>query len=347
MGQKKVQLNFKDGHKTHYLAKNISMYNNRGTALAGKIETVLNDIRELFDAKDLRQLDHTKIEAYIQTLQDRVENGDLSKKTAATYISALNTTIGYANEHAKNISLETISAQENFLSVGHVEYTDKSTSQEAHLSFQNYLKQQYKKTGNINYQALSKSIELQRKLGLRMRESIAIKITEKDLKANNLKLNKHDLPKNSNPREIPIRSDVQRQVLQEAQDFAKSNGWYSLINPNMSLKQGYDFAYNVMVKFKAENPQYADYHFHGERHEFAHQEYSHLWEEKTGTSLECPAARSDDNYADWLSHAQEETGLSETKVKEVDKEVREEIAHELGHGQENDRLDIGYTYLGK
>ena len=63
--------------------------------------------------------------------------------------------------------------------------------------------------------------------------------------------------------------------------------------------------------------------------------------------MECPAARSDDNYADWLSHAQEETGLSETKVKEVDKEVREEIAHELGHGQENDRLDIGYTYLGK
>ena len=341
----KAPMQIRNAYKVRLVSHAVAQFINRGQAIEGKVQTVLSDLKSETGLKSLKNLDGAKIEQYLESLQTRVEQGELSSKTTATYISALNAVIEYVN-HYLDKELATVSAKEWGLSVGHRDYNiDKSVSQEAHQAFVEWLQAKAAETGNVNYQALAHSVEIQREFGLRARESFCLKIAEKDISGEKLSISRDDMPKNARPREIEIRTDAQKQTLENARQFAQEQGWRSLINPDMSLREWKSFAYNTVQEFRQETG-HAEYHFHGERHAYAHEEYARLWEEKTGISgIQCPAetGKSGDS---WFEYVQEkiphESYLAREEIEQVDHAIREIVSQELGHNRE----DITYTYLG-
>jgi len=257
------QTSFRNGHQASYLARDIASYFNRGSSLENRIETVLNHFREWTGTKSLKQLDSQKIEAFVSTLQEKVANGELSRKTAENYLSSLNRIIEYTNFRL-NKGLETVSPREHSLSRGSFVFVDRAVSQETHDRFLGFLSQKE----DIRAQALSLSVELQRSFGLRLRESLAIKEStiEKALETGILRLTKEDGTKNGREREIPILSESQREVLEKTLEFMRENNLFSLI-PGETLKEQYNYAYNVMKEFNKEHNE--NFHYHGERHAFA------------------------------------------------------------------------------
>jgi site-specific recombinase XerD len=211
----------------------------------------------------LKQLDSQRVEAFVSTLQEKVANGELSRKTAENYISALNRVIEYANFRLDK-GLETISPKEHGLSRGSFQYVDRAISQETHEKFLSFLSEKQ----DIRAQALSLSTELQREFGLRLRESLAIKAStiERALETKVLHLGREDGTKNGREREIPIRTEEQREALEKALDFMKEHNLFSLA-PTEHLREQYHFAYEVKKEFEAQTGE--KFNFHGERHAFA------------------------------------------------------------------------------
>jgi len=264
-----VQTNFKSQHSTSYLARDIAIFNNRGSAIEGKIETTLNTLREVTGVKSLKKIDSQVIEAYVATLKDRVEANELSRHTAESYISALNRIIEYTNTHL-NKNLETVSQKEFQLSRGSFQYIDRSVDKSTHEAFLSFLSSQ---NNDIKSQALQHSVILQREFGLRMRESLAIKreTIEQALRTNTLHLTARDGTKNSRSRDIQIRTEKQIEALKSALNFQKENNLKSLA-PTTHLREQYSFAKNTQNTFNKSNSDY--FHYHGERHAYAQQRIS-------------------------------------------------------------------------
>jgi site-specific recombinase XerD len=283
----KFQTSFRNNHNALFLGKAISSYFNRGSSLASTIQTVLNGIRDLTGVKSLKALDEKAIQSYISHLQERVSSGDLSRKTAEGYVSALNRAIEYANEVLKK-DLPTFSPSELGLSRGPFQYVDRAVSQETHQKFLDFLSQ---KQEDIRAQALKHSVELQRALGLRLRESIAIKIdtVERALTTGVLRLTGQDGTKNSREREIEIRNEAQREALQGALEFMREHGLFSLC-PCEKLREQYNYAYEAKREF--EQAYGEKFNYHGERHAFAQ---------------ECLKEGVDrQTLSEWLGHGREE-----------------------------------------
>ena len=259
----KAQINFRNEHKASFLAKQIAQSFNRGSSLENRIETVLNGLRELTGAKNLKQLDNDKIQTYIDTLHDKLQSGELKSSTVSSYVSALNRVIEYANEHA-NTKLETINAKDYGLSRGSIEYQNRVVSQDTHNAFKDFLSQQ----GDIKAQALQHSIDLQREFGLRLRESIQIKqdTIKQAIKDGALHLGRQDGTKNSQPRDIPIRSEQQLETLKSALSFMQEHNLRSLASTD-TLKEQYHYAEHVRQEFNQISDTKMDYH--GERHYYA------------------------------------------------------------------------------
>ena len=257
------QTSFRNGHQASYLARDIASFFNKGSSLENRIETILNSLREWTGTRSLKQLDSQRVEAFVSTLQERVANGELTRRTAENYLSALNRVIEYANFRLDK-GLETISPREMGLSRGSFVFVDRAVSQKTHEKFVSFLSEKQ----NIRAQALGHAVELQREFGLRLRESLAIKETtiKEALSTGVLHLTKEDLTKNSREREIPVRTEEQREALQRAYEFMKENNLSSLI-PAETLREQYNYAYNVVKEFNRETGE--TFHFHGERHSFA------------------------------------------------------------------------------
>ena len=267
----KTQINFRNEHKASYLAREIAQSFNRGSSLENRIETVLNQLRELTGAKSLKQLDNDKIRVYIDTLHDKLQSGELKNSTVSSYVSALNRVIEYANEHA-NTKLETINAKDYGLSRGGIEYQNRVVSQDTHNAFKDFLSQQAQQ-GDIKAQALSHSIDLQREFGLRLRESIQIKADtiKEALKTGTLHLDRQDGTKNSQPRDIPVRSEQQLETLKSALSFMQEHNLRSLA-PTDTLREQYHYAEHVRQEFNQLSDTKMDYH--GERHYYAQERIS-------------------------------------------------------------------------
>ena len=286
MGKLGFQVNFKNEHKASHLAREIAQYFHRGSSLENRIETVLNTLRETLGVKSLKKVDQDVARAYVEHLRERVANNELSQKTAENYISAFNRVLEYTRERlGKN--LELISPRVWGLSRGSFEYVDRAVSQETHNRFLNFLSEKQ----DIRAQALFHSVELQREFGLRLRESLAIKETtiQKALETGVLHLTKEDLTKNSREREIPIRSESQKEALEKAYDFMKENNLFSLA-PTTTLREQYNYSYNVAKEFNRETNE--NFHYHGERHAFAQSMIEHGVDRATVSS--------------WLGHNREE-----------------------------------------
>ena len=264
MPKTNFQTSFKNGHQASYLARDIAQHFNRGSSLENRVETVLNHFREWTGTKSLKQIDEQRIEAFVSTLQEKVANGEISKKTAENYISAFNRVLEYVNTKLDK-SFELISPKETGLSRGPFEFVNRAVSQEVHEKFKDFLSGKQ----DIRAQTLSYSIDLQREFGLRLRESLAIEKSTilKALETGILHLGKEDGTKNGREREIPILKESQREVLERTLDFMKEHGFSSLI-PTETLKEQYYTAWNLAKEFNQSHPE-EKFTFHGERHFFA------------------------------------------------------------------------------
>jgi site-specific recombinase XerC len=157
------------------------------------------------------------------------------------------------------------------------------------------------------------SLRLQDGFGLRLEESLKTRLALAD-KGNVLALNA-SWCKGGRARVIPIRTAEQRQLLDEAKQFA---GKGSLIPKEMTyVKQ--------LHRFKAQCMAAGIQHVHGHRHHYAQRRYQEL------TGIVCPAQGG----PTWKQLSREE--------KQIDREARLTISAELGHS----RIAIVAVYLGK
>lgn len=157
------------------------------------------------------------------------------------------------------------------------------------------------------------SLKLQAAFGLRLEESIKIRPEWAD-RGDRLFL-KDTWTKGGRARELPIRNEQQRAVLEEAKQLA---GAGSLIPAGKSYKE-------QMNRFKAQCQAAGIYHVHGHRHHYAQERYREL------TGWLCPAQGGPTSRQ--LSLEQ----------KGLDRQARLTISAELGHGRER----IVSVYIGR
>lgn len=214
---------FRNSTKADILSREIPEFHNRGYANAEKVETVLNMIREELEITHLKHLDSEKVNEIAQEIAERVENQEISGKTGADYFSALNMISDYTN-HFFNQDIERLHYSDYFSKT--VDYSDKSISETTHKNFQNFLQEKFETTGDERFQALSHAIELQREFGLRFRESVGLnqETIEKALESGKLQLDRSDWTKNAREREVQIRTEEQRELLQEVKNFLEEKG---------------------------------------------------------------------------------------------------------------------------
>ena len=159
------------------------------------------------------------------------------------------------------------------------------------------------------------SLRLQAAFGLRREASIKIVPAWAD-RGDTLVL-KASWNKGGREIRIPIRTPEQRQLLDEAKELAK--GGKSLVAPDYATYRDY------LQHFRYECGRVGIHAFHGHRHLYALTRYQEL------TGWACPARGGP-------------TSRQLTpKQKALDREARETISHEMGHGREQ----ITAVYLGR
>ncbi len=326
-------LSIKNNSKITYTAREIANnYLHRGSAIREKIESTLHLFKDGYGIKSLKNLTQEHIDKVILSLQDKTQNG-MSLSNANSYISSLNNIIRYIN----NDGLSLIRASDYGLSrnISEKDGINKENSREAAEAYKEWLNQKYAQTRDLGYEALKHAVSIQ-SANLRLRESLLIKLQNKDLFQNILKISeKGDGSKNSRAREIKLNPE-QKDSLLEARQFLKDN---NLKNLNIgTIKQGRDFANNALKSFRQETGQ--SFHYHGERHYAAHEVYKEAWQAK-GNDIEC-RARTRETKQDWQNRIISETGLNKAEFTKLDKEIRQEISIDLGH----ERIEITSRYLG-
>ena len=172
----------------------------------------------------------------------------------------------------------------------------------------------WNKLGSIRTSCIQMSLRLQAAFGLRREASIKIVPAWAD-RGDTLVL-KDSWNKGGREIRIPIRHRSSGRLLDQAKALAKGK---SLVAP------GYTTYRDYLQHFRYECERVGIHAFHGHRHFYAQTRYQEL------TGWECPARGGP-------------TSKKLTpKQKPVDRDAREEISHEMGHGREQ----ITAVYLGR
>lgn len=158
------------------------------------------------------------------------------------------------------------------------------------------------------------SLRLEDCFGLRREASI--KIVPQWADRGDVLLLKDSWNKGGREIRIPIRTAEQRQLLHEAKSLAKGK---SLVAP------GYKTYYAYLKHFRYECERVGIHAVHGHRHRYAQGRYHEL------TGWECPARGGPTSKQLTKKH------------KAIDRQAREVISHEMGHGREA----ITAVYLGR
>ena len=157
------------------------------------------------------------------------------------------------------------------------------------------------------------SLELQRAFGLRREEAMKFQPSYADQK-DHIQL-KASWTKGGKPRDIPVRTQAQREVLDRARKLA---GFGSLIPSHRSYVQ-------QLRIYEGHTTRAGLSSMHGLRHDYAQKRYEEL------TGWKCPATGGPDR-----------TVLS-PEQKVLDQEARLTVSQELGH----ERTQIVTAYLGR
>jgi len=292
------------------VSNQIAMCKAKGNRSQDMSRTVINGIKNVTDITNLSRLTQNHVNIYIEDLQEKVTNDDLTRKTTATYISYLNNVIKHTNKYIdrNHITLQTISAADYGLSKGTQMPCLPPTSNVDHEKYIKELNDKFKETNNLQYIAQLHSVTLQRVLGLRDEESKCIKITDlRYTKDGKLIVGYKDNTKNHRQREVTVTPEG-KIALKNAVNFAKANKWYSLTPPGMKVKNQIKFAARFNEYFKQKTG--INYLQHGNRRHFACEKLAAIKAANPNLS---------------------------------DKEARLILSAELGHN----RVDVTYRYVPK
>lgn len=325
-------VSIQNDYKINFVAREIADFQHRGSATVEKLSATLSLIRETTNIKTLKNIEQSHINQVISVLQGRAEQGG-SLSAINSHISSLNNIVRYLNRDG----LETVKAGDYNLSrdIKEKDLINKENTREAAQAFKDFLASKYIKTGDLRFEALRHTVAVQN-VNLRLKESLLVKLNDKDLSNNILKINeKLDGAKNSRAREIHLTLE-QKQALLEAREFLKDN---NMKNLNIgTVQQGRNFANNTLKMFRKETNM--KFHYHGERHWTTHEAYKLAWQDR-GYAVDC-RARTGEIKEVWESRILSETGLSKAEFKAMDRGIKQDISENLGH----ERLSITERYLG-
>lgn len=264
--------------------------------------------------RDLRQIERKHVIAYANNLGERFELGEISASTAQNYMSKVNVAMGHARmdkkcrvEGVKDANIPTRSG---------IAIVDSSVSQELH------------DTTKLNIPIrLAAQLELQRNLGLRLKESSLIdakSVLAHAEKTGDIKISAGT--KGGRPRVFPVTSQKQIEALKNAADIQKNDR--SMIPEDQKWSQYQNKCYQDISK--------TELHFHGERHHYATERYESL------IGIKCPVQAGIKHGALHHKYIAEKLNITLKDAKILDKKTRLQVATELGHS----RVDITNHYLG-
>lgn len=336
-----MKTRFNNNNQARNLARQIANMEGNGSAKAIILQTALNEFRTVTGVNWLAKATQADLDKYAEHIVERHEL-DLATGTARNRISALSSAMQtLADNHIINGPAPALSADKHGIT-REVDVANKANSRESAAAFDRFLKEKADQ-GNSTAALYLAIKPLQTELGLRLRESIAIKIGQKDPQAVSLSITEKDCPKNSRPREIAITKESQRAAIKNAQAVSRSIKSCSMTPMDLSLDQFKEQLRALKDEFRRATGH--AYHNHGERHEYAHNRYTDLWLEKTGHAVQCPAVMGlggRNNRAAWRNLVADQTGLTNKAIRELDDAIRRIVSSDLGHV----RPEITLTYLG-
>jgi integrase len=259
------------------------------------LDLIANQLHELgYRRMQARSLKPKHIDALVCHWKDL----GLSVGTFKNRLSALR---WWANKVGK---ADIIARDNNAYGIGNRSYVGKESK--AHML-------DGKQLEKVSDEHVRLSLRLQAEFGLRREEAIKFS-PNYAIKDDHIKL-KTSWTKGGRARSVPIRTDEQRQLLEDVRRFAKGG---ALIPPNKNY-EGQLHRYERQVRDAGiKNP-------HGLRHAYAQRRYEEL------TGWRAPLAGGPSRSA-----------LSDDELA-LDRQARAVISRELGH----DRTSITRTYLGR
>ncbi|WP_181714876.1 MULTISPECIES: integrase domain-containing protein [Vibrio] len=263
--------------------------------------------------KDMRDVEKVHLVAYAAHLNDRYERGEIAPSTAQNYLSAVNRVMEIARGD-RQVRVEPVSEgglpKRSGIATG-----DRSVSEVAHNTAM----------GTVS-ERLGALLELQRNFGLRFEESAkldAARALREAEKTGSVSIK--DGTKGGRARTVPITSDAQITALQRA---AAIQDGRSMIPAEQNYREFRQEAYREIGRHPV--------NFHGERHHYAQTRYRDL------LGAECPVKAGIKHGRAHHEYLAKELGVSVAHARMLDKEIRSEVARELGHG----RIDVTNSYLG-
>lgn len=281
---------------------------------SGSYKSELNSfgkfLKEDQNIKDLKKVDEEVIRAYGEHISERVEAGTLSVDSAHNYISAVNTAMSVArgNDDLKMTAVRDFGLPER----SGIVKEDKSISQSEHDHI----------ISNLDDRKAT-IVQLQRELGLRLKESCLINakdVYKQAVENGNVKIESGT--KGGREREVPITSESQISALFAA---AEQQGNHYSMTPSDKM----------YIQFQRDMYKEVGRGMHGERHHYAHNRYEQL------TGVKCPVVAEVD-HKDRHDYMSKELGISKADARSIDHMARMQISSELGHC----RIQITNAYLG-
>lgn len=168
----------------------------------------------------------------------------------------------------------------------------------------------------LDSQFLKYSLRLQQEFGLRREESMKFQVSFADRESEIVL--KASWTKGGRARTIPVRTESQRELLNEIHAFCRLNHTKSLIPQHKTY-------YQQLKAYEYATAKHGLYENHGLRHQYAQERYKEL------TGWDCPKCGG-----------KRSREFSESE-KQVDLKARLIISQELGHNRE----EITAVYLGR
>lgn len=274
----------------------------------------VNHIREA-GVKDLRQVEKSHVRSFAAELAERYERGQIAASTAQNMLSAVNSTMAYARQDDKC----TVHAVRDagLPSRSHIATESKSVSIDVHQNAQLQISER-----------LAVQLDLQRELGLRMKESCLIdsrSVLNQAEKSGVIQITAGT--KGGRPRSIPITSEKQISALRNAAVLQQKDR--SMVPTEQSLKSYINSCYKQLEATTMRG-------FHGERHHYANSRYEQL------TGVKSPVEARVKHGSAHINYIAQKRNITTEQAKLLDLNARARIAEELGHS----RVSITNNYLG-
>ena len=260
--------------------------------------------------KKMETVTRDTIISYGSVLAEKVKLGELSAATAQNYVSAVNRVMELARGD-REVSV--------------------SPTKDCGIPKRSGIATESKAIGEAAHQGIKEGVservaallDLQREFGLRFKESALLDARGALHEAKTLgQVQIVDGTKGGRGRTVPI-TQPERQIAALVR-AAILQGGQSMIPPSQRY---IDFARECYREFS---------NYHGERHSYAQQRYETL------VGAPCPVAAGVAHGAAHHKFLAGRLGIDKASARDLDRQVRLQIAEELGHG----RIEITNKYLG-